>query len=41
MNPHSDYEPIGEEFIRELSRARGWLSQRLPRILLIALAALV
>jgi modulator of FtsH protease HflK len=41
MNPHSDYEPIAEEFIRELSRARGWLRQRLPRIVLIALAALV
>ena len=41
MNPHSDYEPIGEEFIRELSRARGWLRQCLPRIVLMALAALV
>ena len=42
MNPHSDYEPIGEELIRELShRARGWLRHRLPRILLIALAALL
>jgi regulator of protease activity HflC (stomatin/prohibitin superfamily) len=40
MNPHSDYEPIGDELIRELSRARGWLSQSLPRILLIGLAAL-
>jgi len=41
MNPHSDYEPVGEELIRELSRAGGWLRQRLLRILLIALAALV
>jgi membrane protease subunit HflK len=41
MNTHPDYEPIDEELMRQLSRARGWLRQRLPRLLLIALATLV
>jgi modulator of FtsH protease HflK len=38
MNLHSDYELPEEELIRQLC---SWLRQRLPRILLIALAALV
>jgi hypothetical protein len=41
MNRHSDNEPIEEELNRQLGRADAWLKQRLPRILLIAIAALV
>ena len=41
MNAHSDNEPIEEELNRQLGRAGARLNQQLPRILLIAIAALV
>jgi modulator of FtsH protease HflK len=41
MNRHSDNEPIEEELNRQPGRADAWLKQRLPMILLIAIAALV
>lgn len=41
MNPHSGNEPNEEELNRQLDRAGVLLKQRLPRILLIALPALV
>ena len=41
MNAHSDNEPNEEELNRQLGRAGARLNQHLPRILLIAIAALV
>lgn len=41
MNPHSDNEPNEEELNRQLGRAGARLKERLPRILLMMLAALV
>jgi hypothetical protein len=41
MSLYPNYDPHQEKLIRELERGHGWLMQRLPRILLIALAVVV
>jgi membrane protease subunit HflK len=40
MNAHSDNEPNEDELNRQLGRAAARLNQHLPRISLIAIAAL-